>query len=98
MELKFTPRTINELEVETKRPITDLIGEYSMKNIVLLVKKGLKSNEDEAFTAIEKYLDGGGDMVELYLKILETLQSDGFLPKALDIQTLREQMEQKLKV
>lgn len=98
MELKFSPRKIAKIEIETGRPITDVVGEYSMKNLVLLIRHSLEVDEDGAFTAIEEYFTAGGDMTELYLQILESLQVSGFLPKALDISELRSKMEQKLAV
>lgn len=96
MDLKFTPRIINEIEQESKRPIIEIMGEFSMKNIVLLVKRGLGINEEEAFTQIEKYFEAGGDMVELHLTIMERMQVAGFLPRALNLTDTRAKMQQQI--
>lgn len=93
MELNYTPRSIAEIEDIKKKPITDVIGDFSMSNIALFVQKGMRVSEEKAFGEIEKYFEAGGDMVALYLTILEALQKKGFLPKALNIKELRAKME-----
>ena len=92
-DLNFIPKSIAELEDIKKRPITDIIGEFSMSNVALFVQKGLNCSEEKAYKRIEEYFDAGGDMVSLYLIILEKLQKKGFLPKALNIKELRAKME-----
>lgn len=96
MDLKYTARTIRDIEVEKKRPITDVIGVYSMENIVYLVQKGLACDEETAFTKIEEFLALGNDTTEIYLRVMESLQRDGFLPKALQINDLRAKMQEKV--
>jgi len=92
-EINFTAKAIAELEEIKKRPITDIVGEISMSNTALFVQKGLNCSEEEAFKAIELYLEKGGDLISLYLTILEKLQKKGFLPKALNIKQLRAKVE-----
>lgn len=85
-----------EIEEAKGRPLTDIIGEFSMRNIVLLISKGLGKSEDDAIVKIEEYFTSGKDMVELYLSIMESLQKSGFLPKALKINELRAKMQKRI--
>jgi hypothetical protein len=97
MELKYTPRTIASIEDVTKRPITEIVGEFSMRNIVLLVSKGLDKNEDETYTLLEEYFQTG-DMVALYVEIIEALKNGGFLPRTLNLDSLKETLNKEIKV
>lgn len=101
MNLKFSPRSINEIEVEQKKPFQDVLSEFSMKTILLFVKKGLGigADEEKAYAAITEYLsDKKNDTLSLYVLIMEGLQNDGFLPRSLNLETvkkdLRKAMEQ----
>lgn len=97
MELKYTPRTINEIEVEEKgRPVQDVLANYSMRTILLFVKKGLGVDEAKALEEIEKYLAEGKDTTELYLSIMEALQKDGFLPRKLNLEKVKAEMSEEL--
>lgn len=97
MELKYTPRTINEIEVETKKPIQELLTDFSVKTTVLLIKKGMNVDEDKAYIEMEKYLDEGGDTIALYMDIMEQLQKSGFLPRKLNLKKIREDMNKEIK-
>jgi len=97
MDLKYTPKTIMEIENETGVPLTDYVSKFSMNTIIMFVKKGLDVSKEKAFTEIEEYFADNGDMISLYLTIMEALQRDGFLPKALNIEEVRAKM-QNLKV
>jgi len=92
MELKYTPRAVFEIEMDGKRPMQDMLAEFSMKTILIFVKRGLGVNQDEAEKEIEKYLSEGHDTTELYLYIMEKLQGAGFLPKQIDLKKTREEM------
>lgn len=97
MDLKYTPRTINEIEVEMKRPMQDVLADYSMKTILLFVKKGLGAkSDDEAYDVIEEYLKAGKDTTELYTDIMEALQVSGFLPKGLNLTKIKKEMNDQI--
>jgi L-alanine-DL-glutamate epimerase-like enolase superfamily enzyme len=97
MELKFSPFTVMAVEKEAGKPLTELLSVFSISTIVLLVKHGARLESDEqAADAVESYLNEGNDTVALYLHVLEMLQGAGFLPRSLDIQTMREKMNAKL--
>ena len=92
--LNFTPRTINEIEDQTKKPITAVIADVSMRTITLFVKKGLNLKDDnEASDAIDTYLSDDKDIYDLYMMILERLQTKGFLPRALDLKEVKTLMQ-----
>lgn len=92
MELKFTPRTIKEIEDITKNPVSDLLATISIGNLAILVRKGAGlDNEDQALDLIEKnFIEEGGDMYTLYVDILEIMQKSGFFPKGVDLSEVKE--------
>lgn len=96
MELTYTPRTINEIEVESKRPVQDALANFSMQTIVLFVKKGMGCDEAKAYEAIDEYLKEGNDTVSLYTLIMERLQDAGFLPRQLDMKKIKEDMNKAI--
>lgn len=97
MELRFTPKAIAEIEDLSNKPITEVVGEFSMKNIVLLVSKGLGKSVEETYTVLEEYFTTG-DMVGLYVEIIEALQKNGFLPRSLNMDSLKETLSKEIKV
>lgn len=94
MELSYTPRDIKEMEDVMKCPISEGIADMSMKNLTLLVRKGLKVSEDEAFNEIGKYLEEGKDSTELFIEIVKRLEAQGFLSRSL---RMSQRLEKKLK-
>jgi hypothetical protein len=96
MELKYTPRAIKEIEEESKRPVQDTLADFSMKTILLFVRKGLMISEEEAYKVIEDYLAEGKDTFELYLEITEKLQEGGFLPRKLNLKKVQEEMNRAI--
>jgi hypothetical protein len=94
--LKFTPRIINEIEVEARKPVQDVLADFSLRTMVLFVKKGLALDEDKAFEAIETFLAGGKDTVELYTLIMEKLQEAGFLPRQLNLGKVKADMSKAI--
>jgi hypothetical protein len=85
-DLRFTPRAIKEAEDKLKgKPITSIMSEASMTNLSVLVEKGYADTEDGAFRRIERYFDEGGDLMHLYLLIMEKLRDAHFLPRDLDL-------------
>ena len=96
MELKYTPRTISEIEKESKRPVQDTLADFSMATIVLFVKKGLGVEEEKAYDEIDKYLAEGKDTFELYTLIMEKLQESGFLPRNLNLKKVKEDMNEAI--
>jgi len=96
MELKYTPRAIREIEEESRRPMQDILSDFSMNTLLLFVKKGLGVDEDGAYKAIEEYLAEGKDTLELYTEISEALQKSGFLPRKLNLKKVREDMNKEL--
>lgn len=93
MELKFTPRTIKELEDRTRVPFTETLSRFSVQTVALFVEKGLNVEENTALNKIEEALKGGQDITSIYIDIMEKLQADGFLPKALNLKELRAKMD-----
>jgi hypothetical protein len=89
MELRYTPKTINEIEVENNNvSFSSLIGDIRLKMVAMWVKKGLNlKTDDEAFKEIDKYFAEGGDLESLYIDILKALQKGGFVDKTKDIES-----------
>lgn len=97
MELKYTPKGIRAIEEEAKKPLQELLADFSMKNIVLFIQKGLGVEEDKAYDEIEKYLAEDKDTFMLYTDIMESLQKSGFLPRQLDLQRVKKDMNEAVK-
>ncbi len=96
MELKYTPKTIYEIEKESGRPIQDTLSNFSMETIILFIKKGLGVDEEKAFEEIQTYLAEGNDTVLLYTLIMERLQDGGFLPRQLNMKKIRDDMQKAI--
>jgi len=97
MELKYTPRGISKIEKEAKKPLQDLLADFSMSNILLFVKEGLGMDEEAAYKEIEKYLAEDKDTFMLYTDIMGALQKAGFLPRKLNLKKIQESMNEALK-
>jgi hypothetical protein len=99
MNLKFSPRSINEIENEQKKPFQDVLAEFSLRTIVLFVKKGMGigTDEDAAYAAITEYLsDKKNDTLSLYVLIMEGLQNDGFLPRSLKLESVKKDLREAM--
>lgn len=96
MVLDFTPKAIMKLEMLTGKPITQIIADYSMTNLVSLVSAGLSVDENKALEELDAYFKNGGEMHLLYVDILQGLQDKGFLPKGLDLKAVKAQMTETL--
>ena len=96
MELKYTPRAIFEIEMDGKKPVQDMLAEFSMKTIVTFVRRGLGASQEDAEKQIEKYLSEGHDTTELYLLIMEKMQDGGFLPRQMDLKKIKKQMAEAM--
>lgn len=93
--LHFTPRNIANLEKQEKRMLMEIVAEFTMNNLVKLIRAGCNCSEDEAFTMIEEYLSGGGgrDVIKLQIEIIKKLEDQGYLSKEIQV---GETMEKKL--
>jgi len=83
--LRFTPRSVKELEDRLKKPVQMAISQTDMNTLSTFVEKGLQVNNEQAMDAIEEYLNMGADTMELQVLIIEVMERDGFLPKALNL-------------
>jgi hypothetical protein len=100
MVLKFTPRSIMEIENEQKKPVQDALADFSIRTLVLFVKKGMPIGTDDeaALAEVEKYLaEDKNDTTTLYTMIMEALQKDGFLPRGLNIAKVKADMQKAMK-
>jgi hypothetical protein len=99
MELNFTPRHINEIEVENKhRPFYEILGDVSLKNLALFVRKGMGlKTDEEAYDAIGKYFtEEGGDILSLNMLIARRLQDCGFLPRKLNLDEMEKNLNDQI--
>jgi hypothetical protein len=97
MNLKFNAMKIAEIEDEKNSPLATMIDDFKMSTLALFIEKGGEISREEAYRKIDEELATGKETQEVLLDILEMVQRDGFLPKIMDIQTIREQMIQKKK-
>lgn len=96
--INFTAAKIRLIEKEAKKPFLELVGSLDLENISLFLKAGFNlKNQEEVDAKIDKYLeDKEKDITTLFFEILEALRESGFLPKALDINKVQNQMKEKL--
>lgn len=98
INLKFTARRIAEIEEERGESIVHLVNDLKLSTLATFIAKGANIDEDDAFDHIDKYLaNGDKEPADLMLDIMEMVQRDGFLSKAIDVQTIRELGKQKEK-
>ena len=97
INLKFNAMKIAEIEDEKNSPLTSLIDDFKMSTLALLIEKGGNLSNEESYKKIDEELASGKETQEILLDILEMVQRDGFLPKIMDFQTIREQMAIKKK-
>jgi hypothetical protein len=95
MELKYTSKGIAEIEEELGTGLAEGLQDFSMKTIVLFVKKGLGVDEDKAYEAIDEYIKEK-DTMELYLDISEKLQDSGFLSRKADFGKIRKKIDNQI--
>jgi hypothetical protein len=94
MELHYTSRTIKEIEDVARVPIYEAISDFSMKTVLLLVRKGLDVPEEQAYSAIDKWLaQEDQDIFTLYVYCLKEIKKAGLLPKQIKIEKLEQGME-----
>lgn len=85
MNLVFKARIVSEIENERRQSFVHVISDFSMKTILLFVRKGLNVDESRAIDEVDNYLASGGDLMKLYLEVIEVLENNGFLSKSLEI-------------
>lgn len=93
-DMKFTAKVVAEIEKDRKQPLVQAIAIVEIKDIAYFVSKGLNCSMDEAYSAIDKYAESNQDTTELTVLIVEVLEKQGFLAKALE---LSQQLRQRIK-
>lgn len=96
MNLKYNALKIDEIEKEKGVAIENCISDTTISNIILFVQKGLDVSREEAVQKIDEYLVVK-DKQNLILDIMEALIAGGFLPRSVDIVSLRESMQTVVK-
>jgi hypothetical protein len=83
LDIQFTPRTVKEIEQVSKKSIVELVGNYSMTTIFVLIQRGFRFDETQTEHWIEKYMEEQGDMFALYYELMEILLKKGLSPKGI---------------
>ena len=104
LNFKFNATKVDEIEQARKLPIENCVGDGSVGMICLFMMKGLVNDETGtigcsrtvAMDTIDKYLESN-DKTDLMKDIMEALCDAGFLSKELDIGTLRQAKDNKVK-
>jgi hypothetical protein len=103
MELKYTPKIINEIEVANgNKSFTVLLGDVRLKMLAMWIKKGMGlKTDEEAFDKMTEYLKEHS-IEDLLIEIYEALQASGFLDRSKNIRELvngaKEDLEEGKKV
>lgn len=83
---KLTAKKVAELEKTTKKPFLQYVGFDTMEELAFFVSKGLDCSVEDAYSAIDEYCEKEGkDTNELQVDLIERLEKQGFLPKALKL-------------
>lgn len=99
--LHYTPRRIKELEDRLKKSLLESIADMSMSTLITLVMKGLNTDENGAYEAIETFLNEAptNDTMQLHVKIIEKLEKQGFLLKSLNLsEKIKEKLQEAEKI
>lgn len=93
--LRYSPRSIKELEDKAKKTIYEMVGQRNASYITLMVQYGLYTlqdgrrkplPEDTAFDVIEEWMEATGkDMMQLEKFIIDTMERQGFLGRELEL-------------
>ena len=96
LPLSFKPKTIKAFE-KVNGPITDNL-DISVDKLTKIIQAGNGNcPEETADDILATFLDGGGDVVEALVQIIEALQRGGFLPRDLAIaQLIRRQVRSQM--
>jgi hypothetical protein len=94
MELKYTFKTLKLLQKQEGKEFEELITKPTPVNLSLLVQYGLGCSETQADEAIEKFLEEGNDLKEVWAVIYEALQKGRFLDQSVNI---REKIDEAMK-
>ena len=99
-KIKFTPKKIYELEQETGKPLTEILGDSSIKNIAMIIKYGIgETSTEKALAWIERWLEENKkDIYSLYVEILKVLQKTGFLPRSVDLTEVEKALQNPQKL
>lgn len=98
MDLKFTAKSIRNLEKKLGKPLGDIVSKSDLESLNMLVRVGSGDiSEEDADVKIDEFLAEGKDTTELLIFILQKLEEQGFLYKKLKIsQRVVESLDKKL--
>ncbi len=101
LNLKFTARDIAAVENALDAPIEKIISSFKLITLIQFVMVGLRDDngerlaldEDSTFDLVDKTIKEVGKL-ELQIQVIEALIDAGFLPKALNLESLRKDLEE----
>lgn len=85
-DIKITGSIVYKIERDTKMSIYELIKNFSYTNIVKVLRRVWKCDEDTAVDKLEAILEDGGDLVKIFEQIVLSLEEGGFLGREGDLQ------------
>lgn len=101
LNLKFTARDIAAVEGALDAPIEKIISSFKLITLIQFVMVGLRNDngerlaldEDSTFDLVDTIIKEVGKL-ELQIQVIEALIDAGFLPKALNLESLRKDLEE----
>ncbi len=101
---KFTAKSVDNLEKKYKTGIENLLSSLEMSNLAQFIERASVDEEtqkvgvtnDRSFELLDEYL-ADGDKEDLLIDIMEGLQNGGFLSRKLDLQKIRDSLNEKTK-
>jgi hypothetical protein len=93
-DLRYTSRGVGELEKTLGKSVMEGLESWAISNLVIFIRKGLNNcDEETAFKALDQWRESGKDTLELLLFIIDILDKQGFLARALK---LKEKIQSKI--
>lgn len=101
LNLKFNASIVDAIEKAAGVPIENCVGDTSVSGIARILQHAIIDDNTKtagisrsvAIAKLDTYLEGGSDRFDLLIDITEQLVADGFLPRSVDTEKMRERKE-----
>lgn len=98
LNIKFNATIVDAIEKAAGAPIENCVGDTSVSGMVRILQHSVIDDNTStagisrsvAMAKLDTYLEGGSDRFDLLIDITEQLVSDGFLPRSIDTEKMRE--------
>lgn len=92
LNLKYNAKKIAELEDAANKSLEQIISDFRISTLINFLRLGLDLDNDDK---IDEFIKTYGK-IELQIQVIEALIDAGFLPKAIDTNSIRESLSEGL--